>query len=231
MRRINVVGYRFYDIVLYLAAILRYLGASVIVIDETLDFRLYDYLPIVDGMDNSGVTELRGVRYTQSRLNVAEESADYCFVIRNADQIASEDEKAELFVRDQETEWLFITDEDASHVRNTEVVYDAVRNSEKRPGMADMHVPVRIIRGNTGMTKSLCRGMTERDKTGLFILPYIERDRKAELYLSIREDVSFRPISERLSSVVEKIIYIIRPGTKVVEFERAFAAMMKGGAG
>lgn len=230
MRKINVIGYACYDIVLYLAAILKELGESVTIADETEGSKLFDYLPNVQGMNGLGVTEFRGVRYVRSRMTISENETDYCIILRNSDQCIFEGE-CNLAVLRQESgyEWLYVTDEDIRHVTATECVFEGVRYFEKENGFSGAHVPIRLIRGYTGVMHELYDGMLKEGKTGLFTIPYIEKDRKAELYLSVRDDISFKPISERLSSIIEKMVYLLRPGTKVAEFERAYTLMMKGG--
>lgn len=229
MKIINVVGHESLDIVLYLAAILNGLGEKVAVTDRTDRHEMSDYLPHVQGLQNADAIELRGVSYARKYECIPPDST-YCFNVFSARELVTEGR--EVHIEEEcgnASEWIFITDEFARHARDTQAVYEYVREREQENKRAGTRGYLRVIRGCTGVTLDSYEGLLDGCSANLFRVPYIERDCKAKLHLSVREDSSFRPLSERLSSVLEKMTYVLRPGTKVAEFERAFTSMLKGG--
>lgn len=224
MKQINVVGYECCDIVLYLAEILKELGETVAVVDLTERTVLYNYLPDVCGMDGADVTELRGVLYANRIHGVPE--TDCRIVVYEAGEVCQRLKNGGFddIVSAKVHEWIFVTDEMAHNARDTESVYERVKSE----GAAGREY-IRIIRGRTELTREAYAGMLDGGGSYLFRIPDTKRDRKAGLHLSIRDDVSYRPLSERMSGMLEKIIYRLRPGTGVAEFERAYTALMKGG--
>ena len=78
MKAIDVNGYRYHDIVLYLASLLTALGEKVFVRDLTEDMSIYRYLPEVKGIEDGEQLELKGVGFAQGHIPVPEECT-YCF--------------------------------------------------------------------------------------------------------------------------------------------------------
>ena len=78
MRAIDVSGYRYCDIVLYLAGLLNAMGEKVFVRDLSEDTTLYKYLPRVERLGNDDIMELKGVLFAQG-YKVIPEECTYCF--------------------------------------------------------------------------------------------------------------------------------------------------------
>ena len=221
MKAIDVNGYRYHDIVLYLSSLLTALGEKVLVRDMTDDMSIYRYLPEVKGIEEGGQLELKGVEFAQGHIPVPEECT-YCFNLW-------EPAKSLSFVREESAcdFKLFITDEEPMHEKDMDY---SMRFSALGTGGYTESDSYFVIRDFVGMVMQNLIGMFSGSGKGrVFRLPYSEKDRKAELYLTVRDDISYRNISDKMSCLLEELIARIRPGTGCGEFERAFKTVMKGG--
>ncbi len=219
MQTINVNGFRYHDIVLYLAGLLTALGEKVFVRDLSEDMSIYRYLPEVRGIEAGAVIELKGVSFAQGFMPVPEECT-FCFNLWDPVRSLS-------YVReDQEGDFrLFITDEEPMHEKDMDY---SMRFSTLGTAENDSFF---VIRDYVGIVmQNLIRMFSGSGKNKVFRLPYSEKDRKAELYLTVRDDISVRTVSDKMSCLLEELIARIRPGTGCGEFERAYKAAMRGGS-
>lgn len=221
MQRVDVVGYRYQDIVLYAAQILAAMGEKVFIRDMTTDWELLYYVPLVQGIGATEVLELRGVNFGFGKQKKVGET-DYLFTLWEPEQCIN----SIPFSTDDEGMLLAVTDEEPTHEAMMEEVFELQgfpAGYTKRSAL--------IFKDYSGINKDLCFETRESLKGGLFAkLPYNKRDREAEVFLWVREDPVFKPITERMASLLEDIVCRIRPNTQVAEFERAFRNAMKGGA-
>ena len=218
MQTINVNGFRYHDIVLYLAGLLTALGEKVFVRDLSEDMSIYRYLPEVRGIEEGAMIELKGVSFAQGIMPTPEECT-YCFNLWDPVRSLS-------YVReDREGDFrLFITDEEPMHEKDMDysMRFSALGTSENDSFF--------VIRDYVGIVmQNLIRMFSGSGKNKVFRLPYSEKDRKAELYLTVRDDISVRTVSDKMSCLLEELIARIRPGTGCGEFERAYKAAMRGG--
>lgn len=221
MKAIDVNGYRYHDIVLYLSSLLTALGEKVFVRDMTDDMSIYRYLPEVKGIGDGEPLELKGVEFAQGNIAVPEETT-FCFNLW-------EPAKSLCFVREESASdfKLFITDEEPMHEKDMDC---SMRFSALGTGGYTENDSFFVIRDYVGMVMHDLIGMfSGSGKARVFRLPYSEKDRKAELYLTVRDDISFRNISDKMSCLLEELIARLRPGTGCGEFERAFKTVMRGG--
>ena len=72
MKAIDVNGFRYHDIVLYLASLLAALGENVFVRDMTEDLSMSRYLPEIDGVGEGAMLEFKGVGFAQGQMPVPE---------------------------------------------------------------------------------------------------------------------------------------------------------------
>ena len=221
MKAIDVNGYRYCDIVLYLAGLLSALGEKVFVRDMSDDYIMYKYLPEVKGVGCDEILELKGISFAQGHAAIPEDCT-YCFNLwepQGGIEYVREDDYGDYR--------LFVTDEEPTHEKDMDY---SIRFTARSAGDYVGHDSVFVIRDYMGMTMHRLADMfTNSGRSRVFRLPYSEKDRKAELYLTIREDTTFKNVSDKMSSLLEELILRFRPETASGEFERAYRVVMRGG--
>ena len=197
------------------------LGENVFVRDMTDDLSMYRYLPEVDGVGEGAMLESNGIMFAQGQMPVPE-TCTFCFNLW-------EPAKSLSVVREENASdfRLFITDEEPAHEKDMDY---SMRFSALGTGGYDESDAFLVIRDYVGMVMQNLIGMFAGNaKNRVFRLPYSEKDRKAELYLTARNDNTFRNISDRMSCLLEELVARLRPGTACGEFERAYRTALRGG--
>ncbi|MCR5429436.1 MAG: hypothetical protein K6F16_10620 [Lachnospiraceae bacterium] len=222
MKAIDVNGFRYHDIVLYLASLLAALGENVFVRDMTEDLSMSRYLPEIDGVGEGAMLEFKGVGFAQGQMPVPEDCT-FCFNLwepARSLSVVREDNVSDFR--------LFITDEEPMHEKDMDY---SLRFSALGTCGYDESDAFLVIRDYVGMVMQSLIGMFAGNaKNRVFRLPYSEKDRKAELYLTARNDNTFRNISDRMSCLLEELVARLRPGTACGEFERAYRTALRGGS-
>lgn len=219
MTKTDVVGYRYHDIVLYAAQILCALGEKVYIKDMSTEWELHFYVPGIAGFNINEPIEYKGVSFGFGRQKIPADT-DYLFNLWEPEQCASNIP----FTIDEGGHLLVVTDEEPVHEDNIE------RAFEYQSGLSDYADRTMIIfRDYSGVNDSFCentRAVFENSK--LVKLAFNKKDREAEVFLWIREDPVFKPITERMASLVEHFVCRLRPSTTTSEFERAYRIALKG---
>lgn len=213
MTKIKVVGYRYHDIIIYVAQVLAALGDKVYIKDLSSKWDMYHYIPKVSGIQPGYPLEIRGVTYGFGRQK-APEDTDYLIILCDPEQCLDE-------MRDDswDVDYLVIsTDEDPVHECAVERVFGYSSFDESFVGNTTI-----IFRDYSNINPSFCENTRDSFKQAHFFeMPFNKKDREAEVFLWVRDDPVFRSLSERMSSIVEKVVCRFRPQTSVDEFEQAY---------
>ena len=220
MRAIDVSGYRYCDIVLYLAGLLNAMGEKVFVRDLSEDMTLYKYLPKVERLGNDDIMELKGVLFAQG-YKVIPEECTYCFDLQ-------EHSSDTVFVKeDNSGDYRLFEDGEESEDDVDHSILFSVRNAGDYVG----YDAVTVLRDSVGIEMkkfgNMFRGSSQNK---VLRLPYSLKDWEAELYLTVRDDVNFLSVSEKMGRILEELVLRFRPETTGRQFEKAYREVMKGGA-
>ncbi len=223
MKAIDVNGFRYCDIVLYLANLLTALGEKVFVRDLSEDGVMYKYLPKVERVSSDDILELKGVSFVQG-YKLAPEDCTFCFNLWEPQMNMS---TGYVHETDHSDYKLFVTDEEPAHQNDMDY---SVRFTARSTGDYVGHDSVFVLRDYMGMTmKNLVESFKNSGHNRILRLPYSAKDRKAELYLTVRDDISFLTVSEKMACLLEELILKFRPQTTGRDFERAYREVMRGG--
>ncbi len=241
---IDVTGYRYSDIVIYVAGILAGFGERVVVSDYSRDEVLFNYLPEVRGLEAGNEIELKGVTYTR-RNNCEPESGDI-FHFRIWDiagwMSGLGNQRYGTWVCENDLdnlrEWprrefgdmsLYVTEEDPVLEKKIDECMRLASLDEA--GYSQRDLSIVVLRDCINNFKYSMLSLVSGGSRNKYLrLPYSEKDRKAELYLCSREDALTKPVSEKMAALLEQLVIKIRPGTAAGEFERAYRTVMRGGA-
>lgn len=216
MKKISVYGSSYSDICLLLGSVLAELGEKVEMLVTDPEAQLWYYLPKVRGSEKGDIGELGKIGFIRSSDEIADDTT-YLFEICGLKPAKKKIYDINRFV-------MVVTGEEPEILHRLDIL-----DASGEFVTSDSTHRFIVLRDCMGMlTKG--RSWAKPENVGrIFELRGNRRDRRAELYLALREDMSYQRVSERFGSFIEKLVCIVRETTTVKEFEAAYRKTMKGG--